>query len=206
MDENRTLRAMLGLALRGGPSFVPASVLRLGTSGSEGMFIVDVGASDGISQGAAVLGPFGLVGQIREVRAHNSVGMDWSHPEFHVSAMLVDGTTYGIIETQRGQFREFDRLILNGTAYNTEVRLGTTVITSGLGGVLPRGIPIGRIDALLDAEGSWLKSYWVEPMVESGSITHVLVVTDGSERNLSSVWPLDSLFRREEAVDRDPGS
>jgi len=206
MDENRTLRALLGLAQRGGPTFVPASVIRLGTSGSEGTFIVDVGASDGIPQGAAVVGPSGLVGQISEVGADNSVGMDWSHPGIGVSAMLVDGSMYGIIETQRGRFRELDRLILSGAAYNTEVRPGTAVITSGLGGVFPRGIPIGRIAELLGTQGSWGKSYWIEPMVEPGSVTHVLVLTAGGEGDVSGVWPIDSLDTRPEAIVREPGS
>ena len=205
MDENRTLRAMLGLVERGGPRFMPATVLRSGTPGSESMFIVDVGTEDGIPDGAAVVGPFGLVGVIREVGAETSIGMDWNHPDFRVSAMLVDGTTYGIVETRRGRFREDDRLILNGTAY-VDVRPGTEVVTSGLGGVFPRGIPLGKIDHLLETEGSWRQSFWIEPMVEPGSVTHVLVLTDGSEGDVSGVWPIDSRVTRGEAGARDAGS
>ena len=205
MDENRTLRAMLGLVERGGPRFVPATVLRPGTAGSESMFIVDVGRDDGVPQGAPVVGPFGLVGVIRELGAETSVGMDWNHPDFRVSAMLVDGTMYGIVEPRRGRFREEDRLILNGTAY-VDVRPGTEVVTSGLGAFFPRGIPVGKIDRLLETEGSWRKSFWIEPMVEPGSITHVLVLTDGSEGDISGAWPIDSLVTREEAGAGDPGS
>ena len=151
------------------------------------------------------MGPAGLVGVIREVRAETSIGMDWNHPDFRVSAMLVDGTMYGIVEPRRGRFREEDRLILNGTAY-VDVRPGTEVVTSGLGAFFPRGIPVGKVDRLLETEGSWRKSFWIEPMVEPGSITHVLVLTDGSEGDISGVWPIDSLVTREEAGARDPGS
>jgi rod shape-determining protein MreC len=206
MDENRTLRAMLGIAERGGPRFVPASVVRPSTAGSESLFILDVGTADGVAVGAAVVGPYGLVGQVREVRSRSSVGMDWSHPDFRVSAMLVDGTTYGILETRRGRFREDDRLILNGTAYDINVRPGTEIVTSGLGGVFPRGIPVGKIDRLLDTQGSWRKSLWVEPMVEPASVTHVLVLTGGGADDVSAVWPADSLITREEAIGRAPGS
>ncbi len=205
MDENRTLRAMLGLVERGGPRFVPATVLRPGTAGSESMFIVDVGTADGVPQGAPVVGPFGLVGVIRELGVETSVGMDWNHPDFRVSAMLVDGTMYGIVEPRRGRFREEDRLILNGTAY-VDVRPGTEVVTSGLGAFFPRGIPVGKVDRLLETEGSWRKSFWIEPMVEPGSVTHVLVLTDGSEGDISGAWPIDSLVTREEAGAGDPGS
>lgn len=201
-DENRTLRAMLGVAERGGPSFVPATVLRPGTPGSERMFIVDVGRGDGVSVGAPVVAPHGLVGVIQQVQAGTSVGIDWSHPDFRVSAMLGNGSTYGIVETRRGRFQEDDRLILNGTAYTTNVRPGDLVMTSGLGRVFPRGIPVGKIDRLLDTEGSWRKSFWIEPMVEPGSVTHVLVLTEGSDGDVSGVWPADSIVTREEAITR----
>jgi rod shape-determining protein MreC len=206
VEENRLLRDMLGLVERGGPRFVPATALRPGTAGSESMFVVDVGARDGVPMGAAVVGPQGLIGVIHEVRSQSAVGMDWSHPDFRASAMLVDGSSYGIVERRRGIFQEDDRLVLSGTAYTTRVRPGTVVITSGLAGVLPRGIPIGKIDRLLDTEGSWRKSFWIEPMVEPGAATHVLVLTEGSAGDFSGVWPVDSLLTREEAIGRDPGS
>jgi rod shape-determining protein MreC len=206
VEENRLLRDMLGLVERGGPRFVPATALRPGTAGSERMFVVDVGSRDGVPMGAAVVGPQGLIGVIHEVRSQSAVGMDWSHPDFRASAMLVDGTSYGIVERRRGIFQEDDRLVLSGTAYTTRVRPGTVVVTSGLAGVLPRGIPIGKIDRLLDTEGSWRKSFWIEPMVEPGAATHVLVLTEGSAGDLSGVWPVDSLLTREEAIGRDPGS
>lgn len=190
-DENRTLRELLGLTPRLTPSFLPASVLRPGTPGSESMFLVDLGETDGIQVGAPVVGPRGLVGQIRDVRPENSVGMDWSHPDFRASAMTVDGSSYGIVENRRGAFREQDRLVLNGTAFNEDIAEGVTIVTSGLGR-FPRGIPIGRVGEVAEAQGSWLKSYWLEPMVQPGSATHVLVATGDPSGTLSGEWPPDS--------------
>lgn len=187
-DENRTLRALLGIAERAGPSYLPATVLRPGTPGSESMFIVDVGVADGVRAGAPVVSPFGLVGVVREVRADNAVGMDWSHPDFRVSAMLSDGSGFGLVGNRPGPFREADRLLLNGLPYNLDVAPGVTVVTSGLGGVFPRGIPIGRVAALADQEGNWRKSYWLAPMTEPGAATHVLVLTEGAGDDVGGVW------------------
>lgn len=191
-DENRTLRGLLDLTERAGQSYLPATVLRPGTPGSESMFIVDVGSVDGISQGSPVVSPHGLVGVVREVRPVNAVGMDWSHPEFRASAMLADGSTYGMVEARRGRFREEDRLVLNGVAFNQPIDDGVIVLTSGLG-VLPRGVPIGRIDGLADSEGSWRKSYWLAPMVEPGAATHVLVLMGVEGLDVSAVWRADSV-------------
>lgn len=193
-DENRTLRELLGLTERAGPAFLPTTVLRPGTPGSESMFLVDVGYDEGVRRGAPVVSARGLVGVIREVRGRGSVGMDWTHPDFRAGAMLVDGTTFGIVENVRGTFREQDRLMLNGTAYHEEVRVGTLVVTSGLeGGVFPRGIPIGTVESTAEVQGGWRKSYWLRPAVEPGSVTHVLVATVNGARDLTSLWVLDSL-------------
>ena len=201
VDENRTLRELLDLADRAGPSFLPATVLRPGTPGSESMFFVDVGRAQGIRAGAPVVTRHGLVGRILEVGEGLSVGMDWTHPDFRASAMLRDGTMFGIVDNRRGAFREADRLVLNGTAFNEEVPPGTAVLTSGLGGVYPRGIPIGWIDDVEDTQGQWSKSYWLRAMVEPGQVTHVLVATRGAGDDIAAQWSADSV-QTGEARDR----
>lgn len=206
LEENATLRALLGLSERAGQSYLPATVLRPGTPGSESMFLVDVGFDDGVRPGAPVVNTAGLVGVIREVRSSSSVGMDWSHPDFRASAMLSDGTAYGLVQNRRGRFREEDRLVLDGIAYNQRVVTGLTVLTSGLGGVFPRGIPLGRVAGLADAEGSWRKSYYLQPMVETGAATHVLVLIDQRAGDVSPVWTSDSLMTSDEGAAREPGS
>ena len=187
-DENRTLRALLGLGERLGPSFRAASALRAGL-GSESSFLVDLGPEDGVEVGSVVVDRHGLVGVIVQVRPGESRGMDWTHPDFRASAMLADGTGFGIVETRRGIFREDDRLVLNGTAYFESIPTGTPVLTSGLGGVLPRGIPIGTIDEVEELEGRWRKSYWLRPMVHPASVTHVLVEVGEGPADLGGVWP-----------------
>lgn len=202
-DENRTLRDLLLLSRRVGPAFEAASVLRPGTPGSESMFILDLGAEDGVREGAAVVDRHGLVGVVREVRPRTSVGIDWTHPDFRASAMFADGSGFGMVENRRGRFREQDRLVLNGAAYYEVVPEGMPVLTSGLSGVLPRGIPVGSVDGVADAEGRWRKSYWLRPMVHPSSVTHVLVETDAGSTDLTAAWPADSIVAREELILRE---
>ncbi|MGE0159254.1 MAG: rod shape-determining protein MreC [Gemmatimonadales bacterium] len=193
LDENRELRALLGLAERAGPRFRPATVLRPGTPGSESMFIVDVGARDGVEEGAPVVSARGLIGRIVEVRENNAVAIDWTHPDFRASAMLAEGGMFGLVENVRGEFREEDRLMLNGTAYHERAPEGALVVTSGLAGLMPRGIPVGRIDATAEVQGSWRKSYWLRPMADPAGVTHVLVETGIGERDdISGLWAADS--------------
>jgi len=179
VEESRDLHDLLELRERAPPRFLPASVIRPGTVGSESMFLLDVGSEEGVRAGDPVImrgGRVGLVGVIQEVRRGASIGLDWSHPEFRVSAMTADGTSFGIVEPRRGLFREEDRLLLNGAYYYERLEPGTEILTSGLGGVFPRGIPIGVVLELAEQEGRWRKAYWLRPSVETGSVTHVLVV------------------------------
>ena len=222
-EENRRLRGLLSLRARIPLAYRAASLIRPGTSGSESMFLLDEGSASGVRVQAPVITREGLVGMVREVRDGTSIGMDWTHPDFRASAMTLDGTTYGIVESVRGDFREEDRLMLNGTAFHTDLAPGTVVVTSGLGGVLPRGIPVGRVESLAEADAGWRKSYWLEPFVEPGSVTHVLVALDGGVApsgpgpvtgsdsaaagdsipgpvagDLSYLWPEDSIGTAEE--------
>jgi rod shape-determining protein MreC len=192
-DENRTLRAMLDLAERARPAFVPATILRPGTPGSESMYLVDVGYRDGVREDAPVISALGLVGIIQDVRDRTARGIDWTSPDFRASAMLEDGTTFGIVENVRGASREEDRLLLNGIAYYATVTEGALVLTSGLGATYPRGIPIGTVEELAETQGEWLRSYWLRPAVEPGSVTHVLVETVEGPDDLLDLWIADSL-------------
>lgn len=198
LNENRTLRSLLEIAERAGPGYRPATAMRPGTPGSESMFLVDLGARDGIASGSPVVSPAGLVGVIREVRERSSVGMDWSHPDFRASAMLADGSVYGLVQSRQGRFREEDRLLLNGVPFNETVAPGALVVTSNLGGVFPRGIPIGDVESLADEEGTWSRSYWLVPRVQPGAATHVLVLTEGAGDDVMTIWIADSLATAEE--------
>lgn len=175
VEENRRLRALLELGRRVGPAYRGASVLRPGTEGSASVFLLDVGRSDGVREGAPVLVKEGLVGVVREVQGERSVAMDWTHPDFRASAMTEDGEIYGIVEPRRGDFREVDRLVLTGAPFHATLAEGARIVTSGRGGVYPRGIAIGSVDGLAEEEGGWRKTYWIRPAVAAGSVTHVLV-------------------------------
>ncbi len=191
-EENRRLRALLGLAARPGLDVRAASVLRPGTPGSEGTFMLDVGLEDGVRPGAPVLVAEGLVGVVREVADRAAIAMDWTNPDFRVSSMTMDGTQYGIIEPRRGVVGELDRLLWTGAPYFVELEAGAEVVTSGRGRLYPRGIPIGIIDGLAEVEEGWRRSYWVRPHVEPGSVTHVLVALwgggEGRGGNLEDWW------------------
>lgn len=174
-EENRQLRNLLMLSGRRSHRVAAATVVRAGTPGSESAFRLDAGADAGIAPFNAVVTEGGLLGQVQEVFARYSMGYDWSHRDFRVSAMTPDARAHGIVEAVRGGFREQDRLLIRGTAYLSDLSPGDELVTSGRGGTFPRGIRIGWIAGPAEASAGWSRSYFVEPAVYPGAATHALV-------------------------------
>ena len=187
-EENQRLRALLGLRQRGGQSFIPAEVLRLGVGSAESTFMLSVGRNQGVQEGSPVIAPEGLLGVVMTVDDNSSQAMDWTHPDFRASAMTVDGQAYGIVEPRRGRYREEDLLALTGAPFHTDLKVGTEVVTSGRGQVYPRGIPLGVVLGIEDADTGWRKSYLIRPAVRPEAATHVLVELKGGSTDVAKLW------------------
>jgi rod shape-determining protein MreC len=189
--ENRQLRELLGLNRRLPPSFVPAEVVRVPGRGAEGFFQLTAGSQRGVPAGAPIVAANGLVGRVRSLDERISFGIDWMHPEFRASAMTVDGTVYGIAEPRRGPGGE-PMLALTGTPRHVELEAGAMIVTSGHGGVFPRGIPIGVVAGAEGAETGWQRNYLIRPFVSPAEMNYVLVLGGPQEtldgRDLAEVW------------------
>jgi rod shape-determining protein MreC len=187
-EENTTLRSLLLLSNRIPAQYVAASVMRPGTPGSESMFMLDVGTERGVTDDSPVIMGQGLLGRVLEAQATSATAMDWTHPQFRASAMTVDGTVYGMVRAAPGRFREADRLLLNGVPFHQELGPGVTLVTSGLGGLYPRGIRIGVVIEESGSQEGWQRSYWLRPFVSPGEATHVnvLVGEEGEFRDANS--------------------
>lgn len=189
-EENRRLRALLALQEKAGDAFIPADVLRLGVTGAESTFMVNVGSADGVRVGSPVLTPDGLLGVIWAVDEHRSQAIDWTHPEFRVSAMTADGQAYGLVEPRRGRYREEDLLAMTGAPFHVDIPPGRRIVSSGRGGVFPRGIVIGIVLGIEEADTGWRKSYLLRPAVRPESVAQVLVGVGGNadRSDLSALW------------------
>ncbi len=187
-EEVMRLRALLELAARDEDRFLPANLYPTGR-GSEGVkrsLSLDLGSRAGIAVDAAVVAPKGLVGIVRDVSPFQSTGDFWTQSEFRVSAMTADGRVFGIVRPLSGAP---PRMQLDGAPYQLELPSGTPLVTSGLGGVFPRGIPIGKVAETIAAKEGWSRSYLVEPAVYPEGVQEVLVlVSRPADLDLSAMW------------------
>ena len=173
--ENARLRALLRLSGRLDYGYVSAEVLHQ-TGMTDGLtLLLSAGRREGVEQLAPVVAPAGLVGSVLSVDAHTSVAMAWSHPDFRVSAMVEGGRIFGIVAARRGG-TQGDVLELAGIAYRESLPIGTPVVTSGLSGIFPRGIPIGTVQGQLSETAGWERTYLLKPAVHPAQVSHVMVL------------------------------
>ena len=196
--ENDRLRRLLGLgaALRWG--FVPAEALHGRGLGDEFTMTLTVGRNEGVVPFSPVVAPEGLVGMIETVDAMSSVAIVWPHPDFRVSAMSADGAAFGIVYPHLGSGATRFLLELRGVAFRNALLPGSLIVSAGLGGVYPRGIPIGFVVSELRTGEGWARNYLLRPAVRPIDATAVMVVLPvRAKEGVSAVWQtaVDSALR-----------
>ena len=198
--ENAGLRDLLGLgrALQWG--FVPAEALVDRGAGDEHTLLLSAGATQGVQRLSAVVNAEGLVGLVQAVDARTSVAIVWPHPDFRVSATTADGSAVGIVSAHEGEGADRWLLELHGVPYRSSISVGTPVVSSGLGGVFPRGVLIGTVVRALRGESTgWSRSYLVRPAVRPSELQSVMILLpERSADGVESVWRarVEALERR----------
>jgi len=189
-EENARLRGLLSLGRQLQWGFVPAEALHGQGLGDEHVIALTVGDRSGIKPRSAVVAPAGLVGQVTTVDPGTSLAILWSHPDFRASAMAADGTAFGIVRPHLGDEPERSLLELRGVAFRDALKPGTRINTSGLGGVYPRGIPIGIVMGEIKTSEAWSRTYLVRPAVYPPDVSNVMILSPQrvSGGGLDSVW------------------
>jgi rod shape-determining protein MreC len=175
-SENGRLRALLGLGQRLSTGYISAEVLHQSSPTDAITFEVSAGRRQGVRPLAAVVSPEGIVGVVSTVDVNTSTVVTWAHPEFRASAMSADGGLYGIAQPQGTEGPGVWLLELHGVPYRQPVPVGTVILTSGMGGVFPRGIPIGTVIGVVGETEGWERTYLVRPAVHPAGVTHVMIL------------------------------
>jgi rod shape-determining protein MreC len=190
--ENERLRQLLKLSHRLNASYVPAEVLHQPHATDGRTLLLSVGSRQGVAPFNPVVAPEGLIGVILSVSSQSSIAMSWAHPEFRVSAYTVTGNALGVVAPSSDERNEDGALELRGVPYRDSVPLGTLVLSSGLGGVFPKGIPVGTVTGMLREEAGWERVYRLRPAANPGSTAHVLILVGNRTSDLAQAFPSDS--------------
>ena len=169
--ENARLRTLLDFRKTLGGTLLTTRVIGHDAAGLSRTLVVDQGSAAGVAKGAAVLAPEGIVGQVFQVSPHAARVLLVSDHNSGVDAVVQRTRGRGIVEgTADG------RCGLKFVKRTEDLQVGDLVVSSGLDGIFPRGLPIGHIQAV-DKQGQGLFQYaQIEPAVDAERLEEVLVM------------------------------
>lgn len=171
--EAERLRKLMGIRDALEMDSVGARVIRGSVNNWSRTIVIDKGSDEGIQVGMAVLGAEGLLGQTIEVGPHSATVRLIQDESSGVAALLQSNRAEGVVNGGVD-----NTLALDFISVETTVTVGDVVITSGLGGVFPKGIVIGEVSEIDDESSSVYRSIKIEPAAKVSGVEEVIVIVN----------------------------
>ncbi|MDH5454572.1 MAG: rod shape-determining protein MreC [Gammaproteobacteria bacterium] len=142
--ENARLRALLDARTTVRDEVRVAEIMAVDANPYEHNLIIDIGSTDGVYDGQAIVDANGVVGQVIRTGIMTA------------QAVLISDADHALpVEVNRNGLRtiavgtgEIDRLDLPFLPNNADIRAGDLLVTSGLGGAFPSGYPVAVVNSV----------------------------------------------------------
>lgn len=165
---------------------------------------INLGSVSGLTVGMPVMASHGVIGQIISCGPTSSVVRLITDENSSVSAMIQSSRAQGMLNgSATGQIT----LDLISTSQNVQV--GDLVVTSGLGGVFPKGLPLGRVSNVDNTPGSLYLEVTVDAFASTENYEEVIVITsltEGQEATADDIKSADSQETSSSSSSSDSGS
>ncbi|MFO0774384.1 MAG: rod shape-determining protein MreC [Nitrospiraceae bacterium] len=147
--------------------------------------LIDKGESDGVESEMGVVTPVGVVGRVVKTTHTTAVVLLLTDPNNAIAGLLQRTRDEGIVEgtAQRGVRMKYLPLLAG-------MQDGDWIVTSGLVGGFPRGIPIGTLTKIEKDEGELFQVAVVEPAVNFSKLEEVLVITKSADAPAADTFQL----------------
>ncbi|MBU3110413.1 rod shape-determining protein MreC [Clostridium lacusfryxellense] len=177
IKENERFRKVFDLSKQKDEyNYVGANIKGLTGSSFMDGFIINKGENKGIKKGMVVVTGDGIVGQV------SSVGDNWanvyclSNENIAVAALVKstrdnNGIVKGYKDENNKLLAQIERLSLD-----SKIKKGDVILTSGLGGIYPSDIKIGKVLSVHEDKGEVMKTAIIEPYVDFSKIEEVFIL------------------------------
>jgi rod shape-determining protein MreC len=142
---------------------------------------IDKGTSSGLSVGMPVTSSSGVIGQIVQCGATSSTVLLMTDESSSISAMVQSSRAQGMLDGSAAGEVRLDMIRTDQT-----VEVGDIVVTSGLGGVFPKGLPLGKVTSVEKNPGSMYYTIVVEPYAHMENAEEVLVITSLTDSQIAT--------------------
>ena len=169
--ENQRLRRLLNLRAQMDQPLIAAVVISKDPSPWFQTLLVDKGADQGVAKGMPVITPDGVVGLIIGTTGDYAKVMLITDPNSAVDAVVQNSRVRGILKGGTSGYCVFDFVLRKHDLAVSEV-----VVTSGMDGVFPKGLPVGAITDIFKYESGIFQDVTVTPYVDFERLEEVLIV------------------------------
>ncbi|MBS7345174.1 MAG: rod shape-determining protein MreC [Caryophanon sp.] len=183
-SENEKLRAVVekteGLS---DYESIQATVIARNPDQWEEKIILDKGSTHGVEVNMAVQTATGLVGKVVLVTPFTSEVelLFTNNPNYRVSSMILgEKEVYGLIE---GYDVDRGELIMKRIDSSATIKEGEQVVSSGLGGIFPKGILIGEVKEVTTDDFGLTKMAYIQPAANFSLLDHVII----AKRSVTSI-------------------
>ena len=177
-QENKQLKQQLSLN-KSLTSYTDISTYVISRSPStwQNQIVISKGSNAGITKGSAVVSDKGLIGRVMEVNRNNSkvelvTTQDDAADRFAVQLIDNNGQTVNGLIT--GYDTDTNLLVMGQITSKENVKKGTQVITSGLGGTTPKGLFVGTVEKVVNQQAGLPTKIYIKPAAD---MTNLNVVT-----------------------------
>jgi rod shape-determining protein MreC len=159
---------------------VAAQVIGVDPTGWFRAVMVNKGNLDGVRVNMPVVSARGVVGRVVSVSPHYAKVLLIIDQNSAVDILIQRSRDRGMV---KGMFTDVCRM--DYLVSTSDVVVGDVVITSGLGGVFPKGLPVGQVTSVGETPGELFKEVLVKPAVDFSRLEEVLILLREEKR---SVW------------------
>lgn len=170
--ENGFLRDQLGFLPRERFELLPASVISQDPHGLGNWIEIDKGTQDGLAEGMPVIISKGiLIGRLQEVQGSSSKVILLTNPKSAINGAVSGSGTKGIAKGEYGL-----GLILDMVLQSDSLQAGDEVVTSGIGGSIPRGLYIGKVQEVHPSEDHLFQEAAIAAPVQVSKLQFVFIL------------------------------
>lgn len=169
-QENERLRRLLGFVEETAARTVAARVIAEDASSWFRTIEIDRGSADGVREGLPVVNAAGLVGRVVRSTPHAARVLLITDASSAVAVLVQDQRIRGICRGLGGT------LALDFAQVQDAMQVGDGVITSGLGGVFPKGLVVGYVRSVHREQFGLFQTVEIEPAVDFTHLEEVLVL------------------------------
>lgn len=169
--ENQRLRELLDFRERSELELRSAEVIASNPMPGVHSILLNIGERQGAAKHMAVINDQGLVGKVVRVGSGTAVAQILLDRNLGAAVRLANCREDGITV-----WHGDNDLLIEGIPSSAQVRLEEPVITSGLDGIFPEGIPVGHVISTERKEGGLFLEIKVKPVVAFSRLEEVFVV------------------------------